>query len=318
MIWKNTLNRLLALSVIMALMGWKVQEGEPTPSEQLVGFCQEFDQLQIDIREYNVSPDSAARAFQAVMRNIRQTMTEIDSCQNTTTTKFVYPVRGYQPKYSIGGRGRGYRDKNFNLFDMEVRGSHPAHDLFIRDGNQDNLDDRLFQPVDLLSFSGGVVLATDTTWQPGSELRGGKYIWVYDPCLNGLFYYAHNNQVNVLPGQLVKAGQKLGEIGRTGLNAYKERSPTHVHMMFLRLDGTYLPQPENTLAWLRESEVVEWSASTSVPAQPEKVKLPPLLPLTKTHPSQSPWPIRLDQIPVQAPPPALPDRYNRAEKRQLR
>ena len=144
MIWKNTLNSLLALSVIMALTGWNIKEGKPTPSEQLVGFSQQFEQLQVDIREYNVSPDSAARAFQVIMRDIRQTMNGIDSCQESGKTKFVYPVRGYQPQYSIGGRGRGYRDKNFNLFDMEVHGSHPAHDLFIRDGNQDNLDDRLW------------------------------------------------------------------------------------------------------------------------------------------------------------------------------
>uniref|UniRef100_UPI0035938B13 M23 family metallopeptidase n=1 Tax=Persicitalea sp. TaxID=3100273 RepID=UPI0035938B13 len=241
------------------LMGWNVkEETEPTPSEQLIGFCQQFEQIQIDIRECNVSPDSAARAFQSVMRNIRGTMNEINSCQGRNANSFVFPVRGYLPKYSIGGRGRGYRAKNFDLFDMEAQGSHPAHDLFIKDGDQDNLDDRQCRPVDLLSMSAGVVLATDTTWQPGSELRGGKYIWVYDPCLNGLFYYAHNNLVSVLPGQLVKAGQKLGEIGRTGLNAYKERSPTHVHMMFLRLDSTYLPQPENPLTWLREAEVVKW------------------------------------------------------------
>lgn len=313
MLWKNTLNNLMALSVIMALTGWNVKEPKPTPSEQLLDFCQQFEQLQVNIRECNISPDSASRAFQTVMRNIRLTMNEVDSCRGITN--FVYPVRGYLPKYSIGGRGRGYRDKNFNLFDMDVQGSHPAHDLFIRDGNQDNLDDRFSQPVDLLSFSQGVVLATDTTWQPGSELRGGKYIWVYDPCLNGLFYYAHNNQVSVVPGQLVKAGQKLGEIGRTGYNAYKERSPTHVHMMFLRLDSAYLPQPENTLAWLQAAEVVDWDAA---PVQPVKSKLPPLLPLAKTHPSQSPWPIRLDRIPVQAPPPALPDKYNHAARQRHR
>lgn len=259
MIWKNTLNSLLALLVIMALMGWNVKEKtEPTPSEQLVGFSQRFEQLQVDIRECNISPDSASRAFQVVMQDVRQTMNSIDSCQESGSPKYVFPVRGYLPKYSIGGRGRGYRAKNFDLFDMDVQGSHPAHDLFIKDGDQDNLDDRMCRPVDLLSFSGGVVLATDTTWQPGSELRGGRYIWVYDPCLNGLFYYAHNNQVNVVPGQLVKAGEKLGEIGRTGLNAHKERSPTHVHLMFLRLDSAYLPQPENPLTWLQEAEVVGW------------------------------------------------------------
>jgi peptidoglycan LD-endopeptidase LytH len=247
--------RSLALLGLIALMSWRKVE---YPAEQLLGYCQQFNQIQIDVREQNVSPDSAARAFQEVMKNIRTTLSTFDSCDQQSPTRFVYPLRGYQPKYSVGGRGRGYRSNGFNLFDMEARGSHPAHDLFIRDGNQDNLDDRMCYPVDLLSFSRGIVLATDTTWQPGSELRGGKYIWVYDPCLNGLFYYAHNSRVVVEPGQLVQAGQKLGEVGRTGYNAWKERSPTHVHMMFLKVNADFLPEPANPLSWLWEAEVRGW------------------------------------------------------------
>jgi hypothetical protein len=255
MILRSILHSLMAVTAIMALMGWSRVE---TPSEQMLNYVQQFQQIQIDIRECNISPDSAARVFQVTMRNIQSALPLLDSCREADTTRFVYPLRGYLQQYSIGGNGRGFRAKGFDLFDAEVRGSHPAHDLFIRDGNQDNLDDRLCQPVDLLSFSRGVVVATDTTWQPGSQLRGGNFIWVYDPCLNGLFYYAHNSRVVVQPGQWVQTGQKLGEVGRTGLNAYKERSPTHVHMMFLRLDSAYLPQPENPLAWLRGAEVKGW------------------------------------------------------------
>lgn len=255
MIWKKITNSLIALTVIMGLMGGSRVE---TPSEQMLNYAQQFQQIQIDIRECNVSPDSAARAFQATMRNIQGVLPLIDSCFDDAINRFVFPLRGYQQRYSIGGNGRGFRAKGFDLFDAEARGSHPAHDLFIRDGNQDNLDDYRGQPVDLLSFSQGIVLATDTTWQPESELRGGNFVWVYDPCLNGLFYYAHNSRVVVQPGQWVQPGQKLGEVGRTGFNAYKERSPTHVHMMFLRLDSAYLPQPENPLAWLREAEVKGW------------------------------------------------------------
>ncbi len=252
------MHSLMALTVIMGLMGWSRVE---TPSEQMLNYVQHFQQIQIDIREGTISPDSAARAFQVTMRNLQGVLPLMDSCRDDGPAKFVYPLRGYLPKYSIGGNGRGFREKGFDLFDAEVRGSHPAHDLFIRDGNQDNLDDRMCQPVDLLSFSQGVIVATDTTWQPESELRGGNFIWVYDPCLNGLFYYAHNSRVVVQPGQWVQPGQKLGEVGRTGLNAYKERSPTHVHMMFLRLDSAYLPKPENPLAWLREAEVVQWTGT---------------------------------------------------------
>ena len=249
-IWQSA-----ALLVLIALMSWSKTE---YPAEQLLNYCQQFNQIQIDVREQKVSPDSAARAFQEVMKNIRTTLTAFDSCDPRNQPKFVYPLRGYLPKYSIGGRGRGYRTTGFNLFDAEARGSHPAHDLFIKDGNQDNLDDHRGNPVDLLSFSPGLVVATDTTWQPESELRGGNYIWVYDPCLNGLFYYAHNSRVVVQPGQWVEAGQKLGEVGRTGYNAWKERSPTHVHMMYLKINNDYLPEPANPLSWLWEAEVRGW------------------------------------------------------------
>jgi hypothetical protein len=89
-------------------------------------------------------------------------------------------------------------------------------------------------------MSSGLVLAIETAWKPGSDYRGGNWIWVYDPTLHGLFYYAHNSEVHVVPGQWVQAGQKLAEMGRTGFNAYKTRSPTHLH----------LPQPLNTYEWL--------------------------------------------------------------------
>lgn len=254
MVLKKILKSSLAVVFIFTLLSWSKVE---TPAEQMLNYCYQFQKLQVDIREQHLSPDSAAKVFQVIMKDLRQLAQNPDSC-NKTPSKFVYPLRGYNPRYSIGGGGKGFRAKGFDLFDMNARGSHPAHDLFIRDGDQDNLDDVMCNPVDLLSFSKGIVLAVEKDWQPDSELRGGNFIWVYDPCLNGLFYYAHNNRVVVEPGQWVQAGQKLGEVGRTGYNAYKERSPTHVHMMFLRLTPEFLPEPANPLAWLREAEVKRW------------------------------------------------------------
>lgn len=245
----------VGLSILLSVAAWGQTD---STADQMLTFCNQFKQIQVDIREQRVSPDSAARAFQDVMRSISTLLGAGDTCRPALTPKFVYPLRGYHPKYSIGGGGRGYRSGGFDLFDAEAKGSHPAHDLFIRDRNQDNLDDQTSLPVDLLSISEGMVVATETNWQPGSELRGGNFIWVYDPCLHGLFYYAHNNRVVVEPGQWVLPGQKLGEIGRTGFNAYKERSPTHVHMMFLRLTKDFLPEPENPISWLQEGELIGW------------------------------------------------------------
>jgi hypothetical protein len=70
----------------------------------------------------------------------------------------------------------------------------------------------------------------------------GYYIWIYAPEENALFYYAHNNEVLVNVGQIVNAGDTIATVGRTGLNAFKKRSPTHLHFMKLVLDKEFYPK----------------------------------------------------------------------------
>ncbi|MGV3639730.1 MAG: M23 family metallopeptidase [Adhaeribacter sp.] len=89
--------------------------------------------------------------------------------------------------------------------------------------------------MSVLSMSEGIVLATAPQWQAGSALRGGVYIWIYNPRQDLLYYYAHNHQAFVKPGDLVKPGTRIALLGRTGLNAYKKRSPTHLHLMALQV-----------------------------------------------------------------------------------
>ena len=43
-------------------------------------------------------------------------------------------------------------------------------------------------------------------------------------------------------GDIVKSGDIIATVGRTGLNAYKKRSPTHLHMMQLSLAKDGLPK----------------------------------------------------------------------------
>lgn len=248
------LKKSVPLLLIVALAGWT--SGSAT-SGRVATYCRQFQQIYEDVATRAIEPDSAARAFQYVMLGLRSAFSAGDSCKLLDSTYFVYPLRGHLPKYTIGGKGRGYKDKGFDLFDMDVRGSHPAHDLFIRDKDKDNLDDDSFKPVDVLAFSSGVVLSSETAWYDGSERRGGNYIWIYDPCLDGIFYYAHNSKVLVGAGQWVEAGDKIGEVGRTGFNAIKERSPTHLHLMFLKLTPEALPNPQNTYEWLLSSQVKE-------------------------------------------------------------
>ena len=151
---------------------------------------------------------------------------------------WVFPVKGYGPS-AIGGRnGSGYVTSGFDFFEINS-GGHPAHDIFIADGDQNSIDDNTGQPVELLSMSGGMVVETRTNWTPEmSDIRGGNIVYIYDNFTNGLFYYAHLKDVHVKVGDLVKPGTSLGTMGRTGKNAYPSRSPTHLHIMYVRsFDG---------------------------------------------------------------------------------
>lgn len=59
-----------------------------------------------------------------------------------------------------------------------------------------------------------------------------------------LVYYAHNREIFVSPGDILRPGDRIATVGRTGLNARKKRSPTHLHLTCLKLrDGS--PKPEN-------------------------------------------------------------------------
>ena len=229
----------------------------------LYAYCQQFQTLYIEIRQQSVLPDSARARFSQVMAGLQRRFQiapayarpRPDSLAQTTTqptenSPFMFPLRGYGPSAIGGSHGEGYRGSGFDLFDYAVRGSHPAQDIFIEDRNQDDLEDASGEPVAVLAMSSGLVLAIETGWQPGSEYRGGNWIWVYDPARNGLFYYAHNRAVFVTPGQWVASGERIAEVGRTGYNAFAKRSPTHLHLMYLQVRADGLPEPTNPYQWL--------------------------------------------------------------------
>lgn len=143
--------------------------------------------------------------------------------------RLCFPLKGYSPN-SIGGRrGSGYKTEGYDFFDGNQHKGHPGHDLFIRDKNQDGLDDDTGKPVEVLSASSGIVVSVNLDWKPSSPIRGGNYIWIYDPVKDRYYYYAHLNEVFVKVGQRVFKGERLGTVGRTGLSAYRSKSPTHLH-----------------------------------------------------------------------------------------
>lgn len=161
------------------------------------------------------------------------------------STAYYFPLAGYTSTNIGGKKGNGYIAGRYNYFDGNKHTGHPAHDIFINDSNRDCLDDKTKQHVNVLSFTSGIVVAGQDEWAVDSKLRGGKYLWIYNPYDSTLTYYAHNDTLFVKPGDKVAAGDTIATVGRTGFNAYKQRSPTHLHFMQLKFDKAMSPKPIN-------------------------------------------------------------------------
>ncbi len=158
-------------------------------------------------------------------------------------SEWVFPLAGYTLKAIDGAGSHGYEPRGYDWLDGNRHKGHPAVDIFIHDRAQDGLDDRTGQPVPVLSVTGGIVVALETAWEPESKLRGGKYLWIYDPATETLVYYAHNSELAVGLGSIVKPGDRIATVGRTGFNAHKKRSPTHLHLTLLHVGkGTLAPE----------------------------------------------------------------------------
>lgn len=173
------------------------------------------------------------------------------------TNEWVFPLQGYTSKHIGGKNGEGYVDGGYDFLDGNGHSGHPAHDIFINDAGQDCLDDQTKKSVNVLSVSGGIVVAVETEWDTASNLRGGKYIWVYEPHTNSLYYYAHNDSVTIKVCDIVNPGDKIATVGRTGLNAYKKRSPTHLHFMVLTLKEDLTLAPVNPYKQLLTAKTIE-------------------------------------------------------------
>jgi hypothetical protein len=153
--------------------------------------------------------------------------------------RIYFPLKGYGAKHVGGRRGEGYRPSRYQFVGPRRRIGHPAQDIFVHDGNQDSLDDKTGAPVEVLALAEGVVVSAFAEWSPLPEepwngKRGGNYVWIYHPALQLLAYYAHLQEVRVAVGERVPGGRVIATLGRTGTNAYAERSPTHLHLMLLR------------------------------------------------------------------------------------
>ncbi len=208
-----------------------------------------FNRLMLDVRELKLEKDQAYQILQEVLFDLKKYYKDKGG-KAFTKADWVFPVRGYGNN-DIGGGGTGFIDPGYDFFKGKLNGGHPAHDIFAADYDNDCLDDYTKKPIEILSVSGGVVVALTNDWQPGDTLKGGNYVYVYDPNFDAFFYYAHNKEVLVKMGDIVQPGDLIAYMGRTGKNAWPKRSPTHLHLMVLKVENGY-PKAYNPIKELKE------------------------------------------------------------------
>ena len=205
--------------------------GAATP---LTAACNRFNELNSRIRDRKIGRSAARTEFARLLAGVREEYLRAGVPEYSRTER-VFPLAGYDSRAIDGGRRHGFIASGYDYYSGNRHGGHPAFDIFIRDRNQDSLDDRSGRPATVVSYSAGIVVALEREWQQGSPLRGGKYLWVYDPASDLLVYYAHNGSLSVELGEIVRPGDVLATVGRSGLNAAKRRSPTHLHFTVLKV-----------------------------------------------------------------------------------
>ena len=146
-----------------------------TTAQDIKSTCIRINQLNNQILNGSVQKAQAMVSFKRLMM-------ELQTYKFTThNSNWTFPLQGYN-YHAIGGtNGNGYSDKGYHYLDGNKHAAHPAHDLFIKDKNQDCNDDRTHRPVNVLAVQDGIVIACSNSWEPASLLRGGRFIWVYHP-----------------------------------------------------------------------------------------------------------------------------------------
>ncbi len=212
--------------------------------------CDKWNKLDKEIVNQTIDVDDAVDMMEEYEPKIKLYFKKNNGI-TVSRDNWVFPLKNFTSIY-YRDNGNDFREDKYDYFQGSNTKGHPAHDIMILDSNKDLLDDLTLMPVDVVSMSSGVVVATDTTWSVGSLLRGGKYVKIFDVTNDGLFYYSHLSKINVRPGDVINAGDKIGEVGRTGRKAISNSGKTHLHVAYLRSDEGY-PVPDDIIADLRRS-----------------------------------------------------------------
>src|SRR6478735_9156066 len=97
-----------------------------------------YKSLLVDIREYRATPEEARSRFQQIMHIMQEANPTVS--YDSSQVNLFFPLMGFDYRAVGGKNGSGFHAAGYDLFDQNAKGSHPAHDIFIKDKNQDCKD----------------------------------------------------------------------------------------------------------------------------------------------------------------------------------
>jgi peptidoglycan LD-endopeptidase LytH len=204
----------------------------------LSGPLEQWDSFEKQVRDQKISKDSAKNLFPALFDSLKRYSAPFSFPSQDT---WDFPVEGYSAADAGKNNFRpdiyygGSQIKGYDFFDGNMHGGHPAYDIFIHDKNRDCMDDRTGKQVYVVAPCDMIILSSDSLWQKGSDRRGGNYIWALAPQSDELLYFAHLDSVLARKGTFVRLHERIATVGRTGKNAARKDSATHLHMMVLQV-----------------------------------------------------------------------------------
>lgn len=233
------MNPRLIKAFLISLLFWVLYFiGFPAPLDSQIDPASEWDLLYPKIRDRLISKEEARETLKRLEVLLKDVY--LKKINREQDGRLCFPLKGYGPSDIGGKEGSGYQIQGYDFFDGNQHKGHPGHDIFIHDKNQDSLDDGTGKPVEVIAAASGVVVSANLNWEPSSPIRGGNYIWIFEPIKSQYYYYAHLNEVFVKIGQVLSKGERLGTVGRTGVKAYPKKSPTHLHFTVQQSKDGYL------------------------------------------------------------------------------
>ncbi|MCX6620131.1 MAG: M23 family metallopeptidase, partial [Acidobacteria bacterium] len=105
-----------------------------------------------------------------------------------------------------------------------------ALDLFVAEGTR------------VRTATDGIAVLAEGGWTAGdpfstSSRRGGNSVVVFDPWQDRFYRYCHLESVVVESGAMLEAGEAIGTVGHTGLNASRPGHGRHLHFEVNEYDG---------------------------------------------------------------------------------